>query len=618
MMGFKSRRAFAASLLASVASAAMFSGVAVAQDQCATGQQLIDGKCVAAPQEIVVTGSRIQKPDYQFTNPVVSVDAKSIEYSGVTNVTQLMERIPALVNSFDSTASAGAALPGIGATGLNLLNLRNLGVDRTLVLVNGRRHVSGDVGSAAVDTNSIPVDLIANIEIETGGASAIYGADGVSGVVNFIMKDNFEGWRLRTQGGTTSDGGGGNEFVSLTGGLNLDDDKANIAANVEFSHDGRVTSSQRSYAANETRFVRPPAGSPYVGVYDRIPMNDLRWYGSGPGGAIDVDGDFEPDFNGTGGAWDFGTVPTPGINGETYQQGGDGTPTSGYGRDLEPDIQRINASVFGHYDITDHLRVFTELEYVHTLSLSYSQPSFDYFLAIPSDNYYLTHDLPGVAAAAAGNGFSGFGSPGVDDGSVLVTRDNFDLGVRGERIDRDMLRGVFGFKGDAGGWGHWEVSYLDNEMLQDNLQLNNRYNDRFAAALDAVDDGHGNPVCRSDLNPAAVPPNVDWQGWAPPTSFTPGPGSGCQPIDIFGVGSPSAAAVNWIMTELARQVETQATRRPSLHEWHFRSVVQVAGWIGRLLIWRRVAQRDEFEHSGHRRSNGADVQQRADAHLRRL
>ncbi len=505
---------------------------------------------------IIVTGSRIPKPDYANANPVTSLSAKQIEESGITDVTQLMQQIPALINSSDSNDNAGSNA-GIGTSGLNLLNLRNLGVDRTLVLVNGRRHISGLPGSAAVDTNTIPVDLIKDVEVETGGASAIYGADAVTGVVNFIMKDNFEGLRLRGQGGTTQDGGGNNAFVSLTGGANFADGKGNIAIAGEYSRDGRITSQQRSYTNHETRFVRPPPGTQYDGVYDRAPFGNLGWFGSSTGGGIDIDGDiFYPEYDGnTGAAWDYGTYPD-GLQGGTYQQGGSATPTSNYGGWLEPDIKRYDVNMFGHYDITPNIRFFTEMKYVQTKSLNYSQPTFDYALAITPDNYYLNKYFPGIAAAAVGNGFDLF--YGLPDGSVLVNRDNFDLGVRGENVDRQTIRGVWGFDATVPDWGALHTSYIWSEALIDNLQINNRYNDRFAAALDAVDDGSGNPVCRSDLNPADIPTNADWQGWATPTSFTPGPNSGCQPIDIFGYGSPSAAAVNWIMTDsLAKSKLTQ-------------------------------------------------------------
>ena len=157
----------------------------------------------AAPLEtIIVTGSRIVVPGVAVSNPVTSIDAEAIKNSGVTDLTDYLKTTPALVSSTDKTDAAGSTF--IGGTGLTLLNLRNLGVDRTLVLVDGRRHVAGLPGSAAVDIDTIPFALIDRIDVQTGGASALYGADGVSGVVNFILKHDFEGVDVRAQYGSSS------------------------------------------------------------------------------------------------------------------------------------------------------------------------------------------------------------------------------------------------------------------------------------------------------------------------------------------------------------------------------------------------------------------------------
>jgi len=140
-------------------------------------------------EEVIVTGTRIQQPDFEFSNPVVSVDAQAIQQSGATNLTEFAQDMPALLNSFDSEESADTGNGG-GLQGQNLLDLRGLGFARTLVLVDGRRHVAGVEGTSAVDINTIPIDLVERVEVLTGGASAVYGADGVSGVVNFVMRDD--------------------------------------------------------------------------------------------------------------------------------------------------------------------------------------------------------------------------------------------------------------------------------------------------------------------------------------------------------------------------------------------------------------------------------------------
>jgi len=158
--------------------------------------------------EIVITGSRIARPDYEAPNPIVSFSAADLQKSGNTNVTTFLQRVPALTNSRDSTRTAGNAQAdgSFGQVGLNLLDLRGLGPNRTLVLVNGRRHVAGQPDTAAVDINAIPTDLIERVDVLTGAASAVYGADGVSGVVNFVLKRDFDGVAARSQFGISERG----------------------------------------------------------------------------------------------------------------------------------------------------------------------------------------------------------------------------------------------------------------------------------------------------------------------------------------------------------------------------------------------------------------------------
>lgn len=156
----------------------------------------------AAVQEtIVVTGSRIPTdPNLASSTPVQSIDEAQIRLSGELNLADVVNDIPALVSSFTgaNTLTDGFADVDPGA---NILNLRGLGGERTLTLVNGRRHVAGFRGSQAVDIGTIPRALVENVEVTTGGASAIYGADAVTGVVNFILKDDFEGMQIDARAG---------------------------------------------------------------------------------------------------------------------------------------------------------------------------------------------------------------------------------------------------------------------------------------------------------------------------------------------------------------------------------------------------------------------------------
>lgn len=236
-------------MLTGAAVLALFSPVSAVHAQDAADTNCVDenadGQCDdgAEPAEtagpvITVSGTRIRTSEYDFANPVVAIDDTAIQNSGVTNLTDFLTEAPALTGSYNSNDGSGSNA-GIGGVGLNLLDLRNLGTQRTLLLIDGRRHVAAVPGDSAVDVNSIPIDLIKRVDIVTGGASAIYGADAVTGVVNFITKRDFEGFTIRAQTGISEQGDAGASFVSVTAGTNFADDRGNIAANFEYGHDDR-------------------------------------------------------------------------------------------------------------------------------------------------------------------------------------------------------------------------------------------------------------------------------------------------------------------------------------------------------------------------------------------
>jgi len=514
-------------------------------------------------EEIVVIGSRIEKPDYAFSNPVLSVDAEAIEYSGTTDLVGYLKEIPALAGSLDANDAAGPNA-FIGGTGLSLLDLRNLGEDRTLVLVDGRRHVASLPGSSAVDVDTIPIDLIERVEVMTGGASAIYGADGVTGVVNFKMKDDFEGLSVRAQGGQSAEEDADTALFSIAAGRNFMDGRSNVTVAFEYSRNDRLEGVDRDYATGNARrtFVLNPDDP---GTYDsdlddpalpdNVPLGDIRYFDTWRGGAVDTGFDGVPDFIGEDSPWDPGLEIPP-----YFQQGGSGTRIDEYIGDLLPREERATFNVFAHIDATDHVRAFGEVKYSRNESLSRSQPTFDYLLWIEPDNPYIP---PNIGAALVDS----------EAPAVLVSRDNFDLGVRGEDITRETWRTVAGLEGDLGDRFRWEASYVYGRTDVDNDVLNNRINDRFAAAIDAVVGPGGQVVCRSDLDPAAEPANIFWQidvleggGWnrwtpAPPSTwagtFTPGAGSGCVPVDLFGDGSVSAAAKDWITATTSEQSDIE-------------------------------------------------------------
>ncbi|MFA4465426.1 TonB-dependent receptor plug domain-containing protein, partial [Xanthomonas perforans] len=192
--------------------------------------------------KVTVTGSRIARTGFVTPSPVTAISAEEIRATGATTISDLMARMPALAPSY----TLGNSTRFIGTAGLGLLDLRGMGVDRTLVLVNGRRHVGSSPGSTAVDVNTIPVEWVERVEVITGGASAVYGADAVAGVVNFILKKSFTGFETRAQTGLADEGNYNRSFASFSAGTDFAGGRGNIAVSGEYSKQDRFGRGNRA------------------------------------------------------------------------------------------------------------------------------------------------------------------------------------------------------------------------------------------------------------------------------------------------------------------------------------------------------------------------------------
>ena len=477
-------------------------------------------------EEVVITGSRIRQDAQSFANPVTSITAETLAQSGKTDLADFLAQSPALIGSVTGDLTAGSN-PGFGEVGLNLLDLRHLGIDRTLVLVDGRRHVSGLAGSAAVDIDAIPTDLLEAVDVLTGGASAIYGADGVSGVVNFRLKKNFEGLTARAQLGQSGRGDGLNRFLALTAGHNFSEGRGNVALAYEYSSDERVNDQARSY-------LRAPRAAELFqnqddldddpNVPDNIPYNDVRYADSSYLGAVDVDFDLLSDYEGTGNVYDRGFVLE---NSGGYTQGGSSTPVNGYQGDLFPELERHLVNVLGHFDVSESLTLSAEAKYVRSHAYSVAQPSYDFYLFQTPDNPFMPQAIrDAIVPGAAAIWFEDDATP---DG-VIVTRDNYDLGVNAEDTVRETLRGVLAANGTVSEHLRYEASYVYGETRSRIVEMRNRFEDRWAAAIDVVaDPTTGVPVCRTSLDPGS-------------DTYLPG----CVPFNIFGSHESNAAAAAWV------------------------------------------------------------------------
>jgi outer membrane receptor protein involved in Fe transport len=493
--------------------------------------------------EIVVTGSRIARPEFAFPNPIQAYTAETIAQAGDTNITDFLVDSPALIGSTTSTDTAGSNLATGSLTGVNFLDLRNLGEKRTLVLVDGRRHVSSFQGVSSVDTNTIPIDLIERVDVLTGGTSAIYGADGVSGVVNFILKRNFEGLSIRGQAGISQRGDAGNRYVAATYGRNFADDRGNVALSYEYNITDRFSQRERlNYGRTGPTYVlaRNRADIPDdPALPDRILYTDVRWADSSPGGAIDIDFDFVPDFTGEGGVYDTGDY----IPRTAFTVGGSSTPRESYFGDYTPFTKRHNFNALTSFEFSEAFRVFGQAKYVRAKGRTLSQPNYDFYTQLYADNAYLNQQFPAAV-----------------DGALITGRDNFDFGIREGLSDRKTARGVLGADGKLGDHLRYEMSLTYGQTKTQGNNTNTRIMDRYYASLDAVVDPlTGKTTCRINLPGETLIQsfsynNVKFGTYDPlsgnylgaPVSFRPGE---CVPVNVLGSGAPSQEALNFFQTD---------------------------------------------------------------------
>ena len=429
----------------SALSLALFSAMpAMAQDDTTPADDTAEA---ASEGTIVVTGSRIRRPNDESVVPVTSISGDQLFQQGDTNIGDALNDLPQLRSTF---AQQNPGL-GVGIAGLNLLDLRGLGTSRTLVLVNGRRHVPADILNNAVspDINSIPNDLIERVDIVTGGNSAVYGSDAIAGVVNFILRREFEGLQLRAQAGVSDEGFGGNQYVSAMYGKNFAEGRGNITLHAEYAHQERV------FAADIPSFRRQDGlavidvdtgGLPNAsdGFPDRAFITDIRSasinrYGLVPitqSGSNPLCGRGIGSTNGAPGIGSGSTVGTPynctyvftpdgrltPQTGTRYGQGIIGGITGGNGQtgredqllSVLPYQERYNLNLLAHFEVSDAFEPFVEAKWnrVNTLG-SNAGPSFiqgtfgqfDFRERVRLDNPFLsTTDRATIANAILASG----------------------------------------------------------------------------------------------------------------------------------------------------------------------------------------------------------------------
>jgi iron complex outermembrane recepter protein len=418
--------------------------------------------------EIVVTGTSIRGLDAVSALPVTVLKAEDIARTGATSAEDLFRYI-------SSASSSGSAVQaqatGFQTGSISTISLRGLGSARTLILINGRRSApygGGSTGTAgnSVDISSIPVAAIERVEILQDGASAIYGSDAIAGVVNFILREDFQGVDASvTAGAPTRNGGGTEEHASFFGGIgDLKTDRYNVTLGLSFDHTQDILGATRPFA---TRYS-PQFGNDVTSSF-AFPAN-IAVFPAPPKGAPTT-------INPAVGAC------APSLNDVNFpaQCRFDNSPYDS----VQPDTKRGNALLNGHYQLTDSTQLYAELSYaqVETLTqvqpvpLSYQNPLLpsNPFLAYQANllaTQYPTYHNPAITptaaafllpptspyyptAFAAANGMAGLPLN-------LIYRD-FANGPRLEQDTSDTTRAVGGWKGNLLGWD-FDTSILYSEV----------------------------------------------------------------------------------------------------------------------------------------------------------
>jgi outer membrane receptor protein involved in Fe transport len=499
---------------------------------------------------IVVTGSRIARPNLESTVPVTTIQGEDFFKTGQVAIGDVINELPALRSTFGQSNSTRF----LGTAGLNLLDLRGLGTQRTLVLVNGRRHVASDILSNATspDVNTFPTDLVERVDIVTGGNSAIYGSDAIAGVVNFVLKRDFDGLSARAQGGISDHGDAGAYFVSLTGGQNFAEDRGNIAINLEYARqeqyfaDGRSLQRQDGFVVVDT----DPSGSD--GTPDRLFFRDIRSATLNNTGLVRFGGTsalncgtaadgslfncpfaFQPD----------GTLAP--VTGNRIGIGPNGSFTGGNGENfrgqrqfqLSPQLERYNANLIAHFTISDAFEPFVEAKYARTDSFGSGNSGPAFFtgttLGDSEDRERPRLDNPYLSAQARDlivqqltlqNGVAP-----ASDARFSLRENLLGLGVRSEEARRETYRIVGGVRGEFNDDWRYEVSANYGEFRERTRVLGNLNVQRFLLAADAATNpANGQIQCRASFDPAARVGYID-EG-----DIFAADVAACTPINLFG------------------------------------------------------------------------------------
>lgn len=494
-------------------------------------------------EEVIVVSTRVVRDGYNSPTPTSVLGIEEIQADAPRNIADVVNQLPSVVGS--DTPSITTASVSAGRAGINSLDLRSLGGNRVLVLLDGRR-IASSLATGVVDLNTFPQSLISRVEVVTGGASAAWGSDAVAGVVNFTLDKEFTGWKASVQGGTTKYGDDQGYNFSLTRGMDFADNRGHLILSGEAARQGGIRRPEGTqgvprpwYKGTKTLFnpnYTPTNGQP------QLIVRDNSGYLATPG-LVFTSGPlrftyFGPD--GTPGQLNTGSlVRDPGFVGGDWEY-------ADFGGDLSAELER--KSIFGHasYDVTENIEVYAEAFYVDSDVNSEGVDQFNLGnIRIRPDNAFLPADLAAILVAD--------GQPTYNAGST-----NGDLPPLTAIVTREMKRfvvganGSFNMRGSDWLWGAYAQQSTGNIRNEALTTITSRYN----KAIDAVRNANDQIVCR--VNADADTTNDD---------------TACVPYNIFGEGTASDPAKNyvlgtsWLNTELVQDVAAVSMQGDPFSNW---------------------------------------------------
>jgi iron complex outermembrane receptor protein len=523
------RQAVRLALLASAAPAVLLSPAALAQEQ--------DQDASGSMDEVIVTGSRIVAPNLQSISPITAIGAEELNIAGKARIEDVLNQLP------QAFAAQGSSISN-ASDGTASVDLRGLGSQRTLVLVNGKRLMPGDPdGGSAADLNQIPLSLVKRVDVLTGGASSVYGADAVAGVVNFVMDTEFEGVRIDANYSFYNHKNDHErvQAINEARGFALPDSSVNVGYSKDYSiavgvggAEGRghatfyatyrevdpVLQSQFDYSACNlnltaagTNFTCGGSGtsSPAQFLYidPRPSLVDDPINGSATGGQIIGAETVNPD----------GTL-RPFTANDQYNFG----PVNFFQR---PD-ERFTGGVFANFVLSEKADVYGEFMFMDDRSVAQIAPS-GAFLGAATFNVNCNN--PYWSADQFDTFCGQFGLTPDDFGQMLIGRRNTEGGGRQDDIGHESFRMVIGMRGEINDVLSYDGYFMHGETKRNSTYLNDFSTRRTALALNAVDDGAGNVVCL--VNGDADLANDD---------------ANCVPWNIWGVNTVDPAALAYLST----------------------------------------------------------------------